>query len=150
MRIISVTLAAGLLAGSCLADEGDDTLRFLLSKSELVVAGEITNNTLTVSDELVVASRSHKIKVSSLLKGETAGDELKTHLIRFEARRGDELPCLKKGGKVILFLRKARQGEPQVWITADMWFGVQPYNSVMEQSLKRLAEEKPPKPAVDD
>ena len=59
-------------------------------------------------------------------------------------------PCLKKGGKVILFLRKARQVEPQVWITADMWFGVQPYNSVMEQSLKRLAEEKPPGPAVDD
>ncbi|HEX5445545.1 MAG TPA: hypothetical protein VFW87_17090 [Pirellulales bacterium] len=77
-----------------------------------------------------------------MLKWDIAtGQRLPVRVVRFESARGDELPWMSKGAKAILFLRKARDGDQPRWVSADVWFGIQPANSQMEESLKRIAAE---------
>ena len=64
------------------------------------------------------------------------------NIIRFELEDGDHLPELKKGGKLILFLRRADAGATPVWQTADVWFGAQRASPWMARSLKGLADEE--------
>ena len=50
---------------------------------------------------------------------------------------------LKKGQRVILFLREGGQTKYDFWREADPWFGVQPYSEALERDLQRLAREEP-------
>jgi hypothetical protein len=135
-------LAFGLtlvLAASAAADGGDDTLRFFLSKSDLVVVGKLTSEPAGVEKEAGVVNYRCQVAVSEVLKGKAATKgELTVNIIRFESAAEDKLPWFKKGATCILFLKSADPKTP-AWETADVWFGVQPSSPWMARSLKRLA-----------
>jgi hypothetical protein len=133
------------------ANEDDDTLKFFLSKSELVVSGVITTEPNGISDEMGVLDYSCEYKVQDVLKGDATlkGKVIKVSIMRFEAGSKDEHPLLKKNQECILFLKSASPNTPS-WVTADYWFGVQQQSSWMVKSLQRLAAEKaePQQPAL--
>ncbi|HJT31303.1 MAG TPA: hypothetical protein VJ783_04585 [Pirellulales bacterium] len=137
---IAIVAAVTAIASSAFADEGDDTLRGYLAKSDLVLAGRIQSEPFGFSTEIGVANYHFDFKISNVLKGDVAaGQTLPVRIVRFELERGDELPWMSKGEKAILFLRKAPDGDHPRWVSADVWFGIQPPNSQMEKSLKQLA-----------
>jgi len=135
---------AGLLlvsvAAAALADEGDDTLRFYLAKSKLVVLGEITSMSGADMTELGVLGYMCEFRVEDVLLGDEKlkGAAIKVRIIRFGVGEKDHLPLLEKGQQCILFLKPLEQSSAE-WITADFWFGVQYPSPWMARSLKRLA-----------
>jgi hypothetical protein len=137
-------LAVGLMVvftASAAADGGDDTLRFFLSRSDLVVVGTLTSDPVGVEKEAGVVNYHCQVAVSEVLKGKVSSkDELTVTIIRFESAEEDKLPWLKKGARCILFLKSADPKTPS-WETADVWFGVQPSSPWMARSLKRLARQ---------
>ena len=141
MRMVK---ALGLVLGLAVpafADDGDDTLRFFLSKSELVVLGEITSEPHGVWDEKGVVNYICDFRIAEVLKGKKPGtDTVAVNIVQFELDKEDRLPGLKKGTKWIVFLKSAPDGAKPPWRTADFWFGVQRPSPWMAQSLKRLAE----------
>ena len=135
---------------------GDETLRYLLSTSELVVTGEITSKPAAQprqSADDAYTTYACAVRLSDVLKGDRpASQDITVHVARLEALQGDRLPYVQKGQKVILFLKPEPAGPRQpdrhadrdadrdaAWVTSDVWLGVQPFNSVMARSLKRLA-----------
>jgi hypothetical protein len=125
----------------------DDTLRFYLSKSQLVVLGTIPSTPFPIVSEAGVLLYSCDFEISEVLKGQTSVKNLKVGIARFGFADEDRLPYLKKGAKCILFLKDTgTKGKPQ-WITADFWFGVQHPSPSMARSLKRLADAGKLKPA---
>jgi hypothetical protein len=139
------TLALGLavvLAAPCLGDDGDDTLNFYLSRSDLVVRGEIVSHPVGFVWQAGVANYTCDFRIAEVLKGKGPGtDTIAVMIVRFELEEGDGLPDLKKGGKGVLFLKAADGGATPAWRTADVWFGFQRPAPWMVGSLKRLAEE---------
>lgn len=133
-----------LLARSSLADDGEDTLRSYLSKSSLVVSGEIIAGPDVSTTEQWVNRYSMRVKVAKVIKGGINDKELKDGLdltvIRFEKKVSERLAFLKKDGRVILFLRE-RDDNVRGWRSVDPWFGVQQYNEIMEDELERLFSE---------
>ena len=131
-------------AGPALGDEGDDTLRFYLSKSDLVVVGTITSEPGGRIFEVVVVHYWCDFAVSDVLKGEDlAKKEVAVNIVRLEVADKDRLPDVKKGAKCILFLKAMPKGQILRWQSADVWFAFQRYDPLMARSLKRLAAEKP-------
>jgi hypothetical protein len=145
-------LAAAFVAATPVAawaDENDDTLKFFLSKSELVVSGVITTEPNGISDESGVLEYICEYQVQDLLKGDAAlkGKVITVSILRFETGAKDKHPLLKKNQECILFLKSS---SPNMWKTADYWFGVQQQSPWMLKSLQRLAAEKaePQQPAL--
>lgn len=68
----ALTIAAlvlfGILAAS--AGEGDDTLRFFLAKSDLVVSGTISSNSILVTTDPGIHYYLFEFQVGDVLKGE--------------------------------------------------------------------------------
>jgi hypothetical protein len=140
MRTFLILLGVGLIPAAATADDGDDTLRAYLAKSDVVVLGEFTSDLDGVTGEAGVVHYAADFKIARLLKGEARGERrvggtLKVTVVRFEAVPEDRTPELKKGGKAILFLKATH-------VTADVWFGVQRPSPWMAKSLARLAAEK--------
>ena len=139
------TLALGLafvLAAPCLGDDGDDTLNFYLSRSDLVVRGEIVSHPVGLVLESAVVNYICDVRIAEVFKGKGPGtDTIAVTIVRFELEEGDMLPDLKKGGQGVLFLKAADAGATPAWRTADVWFGFQRPAPWMVRSLKRLAEE---------
>jgi hypothetical protein len=131
------------LAAPALADDSDDTLRFFLSKSDLVVLGEITSEPVGIVGEDGVVNYICDFRIAKVLKGKKPNkDTININIVRFEGANEDRLSELKKGGKCIIFLKNAGRGEKPVWRTADFWFGFQRPSPWMARSLKRLAEQE--------
>jgi hypothetical protein len=142
---LTVALLAGLLPfrlSTAQADDGDDTLRGWLAKSELVVAGQIVSAPAGISKELGVVNYPCDFKVADVLKGDAAltGKTFAVNIVRFEMDAKDTSPLVKKGAECILFLKNVSPDKP-VWQTADFWFGVQPASPLLTRSLKRVAVE---------
>lgn len=142
-----VTLATALVLGlvvNAAADEGDDTLRMYLSKSDIVVAGELLSEPKGRASEAGVVHLSFRFRVTDVLKGKAVDDrDILVAIARYELMSGDDLPWVRKGAKATLFLRKrsTKKGTGPELSGADMWFGIQPANWTMQKSLKRLAGE---------
>jgi hypothetical protein len=139
---ISIALAAGAAAQGG-AEAGDDTLRFYLGKSALVVLGEFTSEPFGYSAELGAAHWSADFRIDEVLKGarpakETVGvDIVRSYWGSIREKNDRDRPAeLKLGGKCILFLNAHGS-------TADVWFGVQPPFPSMIRSLRRLVSEAP-------
>jgi hypothetical protein len=145
-NLFAFLLLLGVPAVSA-ADDGDDTLRYYLSKSDLVVLGEIVSQPFGVMGELGVVNYLCDFKVEQLLKGKRPpGEELKVNIVRFESHKDDKFPGLRKGGRFILFLKDMRPAKRiPPWETADVWFGIQHPSPKMARSLARLAREGPVK-----
>jgi hypothetical protein len=141
--VFTVVVGVLTLDASAVADEGDDTLRSYLARSDLVVLGEIASEPGEFQKESGVANYVCDFRVTEVLKGtKPAGDSLTVNIRRFEMDEADRLPELKKGSKCILFLKRAEGGETPAWKTADFWFGFQRPSPWMARSLKRLAEQE--------
>lgn len=151
--------ALGLaLAPPSLAVAGDleETLRFYLAKSDVVVLGEFASEPIRKGTSKFGTQYEADFKIAQILKwdapGETkVGATIKVHIVRavlheedFEPE--DQLPDLKKGGKCILFLDCYDLKPTPSYITADIWFGVQRPSSWMAKSLARIATEQTKRP----
>jgi hypothetical protein len=114
--------------------DSDDTLRFYLSKSDLVVCGSITSEPIGLSSETGVIHYSCDFTVTDVLKGDSALKEttIKVSIGRFEIDARDRSPLIGKDSECILFLKG--QG------TADFWFGIQQFSPAMVGSVKRLLQ----------
>ncbi len=147
MRTMFLSLVICLFPGIALADDGDDTLRFYLSQSDVVLLGEFTSALDAYTREAGVINYGGRFKIAEILKGDVLGQRrvggtIGVCIVRFEGSPADRLPELKQGGKCILFLKYHQQPNPY-YITADMWFGIQPPLPKMAESLGRLANERP-------
>jgi hypothetical protein len=144
MRSILCVLLLGLLTTGR-ADDGDDTLRAWLTKSELVVAGQIVSEPIGITHETGVPNYLCDFKVADVLKGDAtlAGTTIAVNIVRFELAEKDKSPLVKKDAECILFLKNVSPDKP-VWRTADMWFGLQPASPWLARSLKRLDAEVRP------
>ena len=137
--MIAAVIAVPAFGGS----SDDDTLRFYLSKSSLVVSGVVLNEPSVVTSESHVYRHSFRFKVDKVLKGERADDEINVTVTCIYEFDDEAPPSLKAGGKAILFLRQGfNRPEYRSWIGADKWFAVQPANRMLQESLKRVADEK--------
>jgi hypothetical protein len=56
----------------------------------------------------------------------------------------DDPRLLKPGNKLILFLKEV--DEPVKLVTVDPWFGVQLYNPIMQEDLKKIVKEAVDRP----
>jgi hypothetical protein len=147
MRTLGVIGLILVLAGPAFADDSDETLQYFLSKSALVVLGEITSQPRGIVTEDGVVNYICDFRIAEVLKGKKPNaDTITINIVRFERVNEDRLPELKKGGKCILFLKNARPGEKPAWRTADFWFGFQAPSPWMAKSLKRLAEQDEAQP----
>lgn len=137
-------IAAIFLPTLCRADEGDDTLNFFLSKSDLVVAGTIVSQIMGVQVEMGVVNYPCDVKISEVIAGDAFAlkdETIRANIIRFEQNVDDRHPLIRKDARCILFLKKSTGNNPP-WKTADMWFGIQPANSHMIKSLAALSKPK--------
>ena len=145
MKLLSAFLVAAVLLPSIvLADAGDDTLKFYLSKSNLVIKGKINTEPLGTVDELGVPNYICEFKVADVLKGDgkLKGKTININIMRFEMDKKDRHPLIRKDAECILFLKKPPKGSVPQWVTADFWFGVQHPSPWMAKSLKRLAKKE--------
>ncbi len=135
-----------LAAPITMADEGDDTLKFFLSRSELIVSGRITTDPTGMSEEVGVFNYTCEFQIQDVLKGDTSlkGRDINVRIIRFERDARDKHPLIKKDKECILFLKSAPNASPTApaWVTADCWFGVQEPGPWMARSLKRLTAQR--------
>jgi hypothetical protein len=144
--VFAAVMGVLALACSAAADASDDTLRFYLAKSDLVVLGAIASDPRVFSKEDGVENHVCEFRIADVLKGPKPGaDPITVNIVRFEGDEEDRLPELRKGSKCILFLRSAGGGAMPAWQTADFWFGVQRPSPWMARSLKRLAAQGGPK-----
>ena len=142
MPSILAVVVAVLISGIAVrADGGDDTLRFFLSKSDLIVSGKITTEPFGITFETGVVNYICEFKVDQVVKGDQklAGQVIKVNIIRFEQDEQDKHPLVKKDAACILFLKSTAPDRP-TWATADFWFGVQHPSPWMIRSLQRLAK----------
>jgi hypothetical protein len=141
-----------LFAAPARADDGDDTLRAYLAKSDVVLLGEFTSEPESFVREAGMVHYQADFKIAQLLKGKPlaerrVGGTIKVNVVRAEFEKDDRLPELEKGGRCILFLKcNDRQPTPS-YITVDLWFGVQRAWPTMAKSLARLAAENAGPPA---
>ena len=138
--IFSFLVATLMLQTIAKADDSDDTLKFYLSKSDLVVLGNIISTLGAITSESGVLNYNCKFKVADVIKGDNSlkGKIIEVCILRFEIHKKDHHPLIKKDAVCILFLKKASQGTVPAWITSDYWFSVQYPSPWMVRSLKRL------------
>ena len=143
-RCIAIALALFLPFG-VMADDGDDTLRMLLAKSDLVVLGKIVSQ--LANPPITKPGVMHyncDFAVEDVLKGEPTltNTTIKVTITRFEMEKKDHHPLIKKDARCILFLKRASPDNTPVWVTSDVWLSVQYPFPWLARSLKRVAKEK--------
>lgn len=139
MWMCCLSLVCALTAAP-LEVEGDDTLAYYLSKSDLVIVGTVAEKPGYAVEESGGRIYSAAIEVHEVLKGSLPRTAAKTPavlkplIVRIEEERDEELPLLRKGSKCIFFLDK--DGAK----TVDVWFGVQRHTTALAKSITRLAK----------
>jgi hypothetical protein len=142
-----LALLAAQWAAVVLADDGDETLLYYLSKSDVAVLGQFTSDVIGESGEAGVIHYQADFKVARLIKGPAMGKKgvpqtISVNIVRFEFDKEDELPELAKGKKCILFLKQVGEQEKPSFRTADIWFGVQRPSPTLASSLSRLVSQQ--------
>jgi len=122
MRALSlavVVLAQTVSASAIAAASGsDDTLRFFLSKSELVILGEIASDPQGFRTEPGIARYHCNFRITDVLKGsKPAESPIRVIIARFEENREDRLPEMKKGSQCVLFLNESHAREGRRWVS---------------------------------
>jgi len=131
MKIISLIVIALAAAQFAWCQPGDDTLRFYLSKSNMVIAGEMQEGICSTSS---FQACSFSIRVDEAFKGGAVRGDIVA--FQTESFWGDyALPCHAEHAKCIVFLTPGK--ETGHWKVADPWFGMQNYSSFLATSIKR-------------
>jgi hypothetical protein len=140
----AVTLAVvGFLPERAAADDGDGTLRGWLAGADVVLDATVEALDGPHFLEAGVANYPATLRVHAWIKGTApeARDPLRVTVVRFEGNAADALPHLKKGARVVLFLRAQKPGNAPALVTADMWSGVQPHGPWLVRRLTALQRE---------
>lgn len=134
----------GFLLTTARAESHDDTLAFYLSRSDLVVSGTISTEPLGITLADGVVDHICKFAITDVVQGDAKlkKQTVNVNIVRFQCKKDDEHPLIKKGANVILFLKKCPAGTTHRWESADVWFGIQPSNSMMVRMMKRLVKAK--------
>jgi hypothetical protein len=137
MLALLFTLTSASAAPGSSAESGDDTLKYFLSKSDLVVFGKITNMMVFTTGTTIYL---FDYQIREVMKGDGArkGQSIAVSINRMEDPKWKWNPFLKEGSECILFLRSAKPPAKPPWREADYWFAVQPPSGSMVSSLKRL------------
>jgi hypothetical protein len=135
--------AAMLFACSAIADEGDDSLRQSLSKSEAVLVDKVGTEPEIDTGKEGISRYRFGFSVSEVLKGDVDDEYLKVTITRSESNADERLTWLKKKSHVILFLRNLGDEKSPDWIGVDVSPNVRPYDERLVSSLKRLMAEPP-------
>ena len=124
------------------ADEDDDTLKFYLSKSPLVVVGKIVDHPFGTRYEAGVLNHICKVSVTEVLHGDAnlKDKNLTVRIVRYELGSADRHPLIRKDAECILFL-KPTTNMPS-WETADVWFGIQHPSPMMANALAQHSPRK--------
>ena len=142
MKMLTSAVALALLLPSVvIADDSDDTLKFYLEKSDLVVLGTIIELWgIPMHGKGVVQPWTYEFRVTDVLKGDNdlKGKAIKFDIPRFMKDEKDVDPLLKKGSECIVFLKDSGDSS---WETADIWFGVHYPSPTMVESIKRLVRD---------
>ncbi|MCO6456847.1 MAG: hypothetical protein J5I93_16230 [Pirellulaceae bacterium] len=153
MRLHLTVLLLCMCPIAALGNDGDETLRALLGKSDVVVLGEFKFQLVGEIVESGVVHYQGDFKIKQLIKGTEQGDRriggtIKVTVARFENEPADRVPELRLNATSILFLNCSQgQGKP-TYMTSDVWLGVQPSSSALAKSLSRLVKEPPRQAAV--
>lgn len=136
---LSLVLPSLMVAGDL-----EESLRFFLAKSDVVVLGEFTTEPVAKKANAQFRHYQSDFKISQVLKWDTpgearVGETIKIHILLDGEERPPEL---KIGGKCLLFLECYHLKPNPSYITADIWFGVQRPNPGLVKSLSRLASEQ--------
>lgn len=146
MKYLAVVILSAVLAAPVLADDSDDTLRYYTQKSQLVAVGTIVSVETLGIKESGVQPYSCKVKIKEVPKGAPAlaapDQNITLYIERFENSTDDRLDILRPGSKCIFFLAPSDRSDTDRFNTVDMWFGIQPYNSHMVSSIKRISQPK--------
>lgn len=116
----------------------DDTLKHYLSKADVVVVGEVTDGwqRIGIHTDLPYAVRAtgFEFAVSAWIKGKVAAKQtIRVTVTRaHDIEHGHWTPA--QGEKLVLFLRPSGDS----WVSADQWFGAQPYSQALVEHLKRV------------
>ncbi len=121
-------------------DTSDETLKFYLDQSELVVKGNMESDWMSFSSEFGVIEYHGQYKIQQVLKGDEALKDQSIDVVikRFESDEKDKHPCIATDAESILFLKGAGEGN-RSWHSVDFWFAVQHPSPWMARSLKRIA-----------
>ncbi|MBM4073734.1 MAG: hypothetical protein FJ271_33155 [Planctomycetes bacterium] len=127
------------------ADRDADTLLFYLSKSEAVVVGKVTDGLQRIGvdfNTIPVNVIGFQVKVTDSIKGNVAAKQTIMVTVTRAYSIGQSLPP-EQGKKVVLFLKSSGAS----WVSADKWFGMQPYSRTFVEHLKRVKSQAkaPPK-----
>jgi hypothetical protein len=123
--------------------ESDETLLFYLSKSELVVTGEIISHPDVIIKAKGISHYITTFQVDEVLCGSHPSEmQFNVDIVRPEANPGDAREYLKQGFRCILFLNSEPTGDIPHWQTSDDWFGIQFYNEMMVLKLDRLCPQQ--------
>ena len=143
MRLVLVVILVAWSAATARADAGDDTLKYYLSRADLVVLGEVTKHPVGILSAGSV-TEVFEFKIAQVLKGRgpTKGTTIQASAFHFDFDPEDTPRELRKGGTCILFLKSARPKDAPAWTTVDPWFGVQPASSFKARNLARLTEDE--------
>jgi hypothetical protein len=131
------------------AEDSDDTLRFYLAKSELVVTGSIQSEPAGIVDMKGFVAYLCQFRVHDVLKGDAAlkGTVFWVGIDRHEVGEQDKHHLIKMGGESLLFLKRSKQKSP-TWVTADSWFGIQHPGPSLSRALRRVAGEAAASPGT--
>lgn len=120
---------------------GDVTLGYYMANSELVVAGTVSSEPGVTMTNPRFRNYHFDFAISEVLHGRHAPtDTIRVTVPRHEAGPEDALPYMKKGSQCILFLKRVKSA-PEQFVAADVWFGVQRYNSRMALFIKNLSQD---------
>ena len=140
MRIAIVAGLVLILTAAVCAYGSEETLRYFLAKSDLVVLGEIASEPTRTSEEVGVVYYLCDFQIADVLSARKPTEEsIRVKITRFEADEADRMPELKKGCRCILLLKNVGGNEQPKWETADVWFGFQRPSPSLATTLKRLA-----------
>lgn len=159
-QLIKAAFAVLVILGTARGEDdhsGKDTLRFYLSKSSLVVSGEIVRATTPLMPGMGIVGYSFGLRVNKVLKGELPKEMPKAFLppknpdvdkeddllwVGLGLSAGQTVPFFKKGAHVIVFLREEKlPGRRMALVEADPYFALQQRDIFMEQRLAELAKE---------
>ncbi len=136
----TLTLTLVIPTWQASGDDGDETIRFYLSRSKMVVAGEIKTEPIRSVKEAGVVSYRFEFQVSHHITGPVPGPSIPVNVIRHELTEDDAIPPLKKGKKCILFLKPTGDWVIPTWESVDAWFGVQSDSAAMHKALGRFTQ----------
>jgi hypothetical protein len=145
MRYLFAPVLALLLPGLVVASDTEETLRYYLTKSDVIVIGEFATEPVGKEPNEEFRYYQADFKITEIVKWDApveprVGMTVKVHLL---VPAGEQRPELKKGGACMLFLGCREVQPTPSFITADLWFGVQRPSPGLAKALSRsVAEQK--------